>query len=287
MNLDKEQTAIAPEIAQVEKLIRERLSRICKDDVLLDEAFRTFFQGRGKMLRPRLVLLSGFSLRGDALRDVHTGASHEALIALSAVAELVHSASLLHDDVLDASDTRRGHPTLNARFGNKMAILAGDILYSQAFEILSETFKSDISLMLTRCVRQMCRAEIANLVTHDFNTYQAIIEAKTASLMMFCCRAGAEVVRRAEDSQEQIEALERFGHCFGMVYQLTDDLSDGDSDVAAASRDRVVQLVKDYLGEAKSTLAGIPDSVFKAHLSTLLEYVAASAEKMMNNAAAA
>jgi len=281
MNLEKEQAIIAPELARVEAVMRGRLQRICKDDTVLDEAFQTFFQGHGKMLRPRLVLLSAFALRGEVLRDPGLQAQHEALIALAAVAELVHSASLLHDDVLDAASTRRGHPSLNARFGNKMAILAGDILYSQAFEILSETLSSEITLMLTRCVFQMCRAEVSNLVAHDFETYTAIIEAKTASLMMFCCRAGADVVRRADDAPAQIQALERFGHCFGMVYQLTDDLADGDSEVAVANRDRVARLLADYTDGAQAALEAIADSEFKSNLSMLLAYVVAGTEQML------
>ena len=284
MNLEKEQAIIAPELDRVETLIRTRLQRICKDDTVLDEAFHTFFRGHGKMLRPRLVLLSAFALREEALRDPAQKARHEALIALATVAELVHSASLLHDDVLDAASTRRGHPSLNARFGNKMAILAGDILYSQAFELLTETFSSEITLMLTRCVFQMCRAEVSNLVDHDFETYKAIIEAKTASLMMFCCRAGAEVVRRADDPPESIQALERFGHCFGMVYQLTDDLADGDSAVAVANRERVAGLLAHYTDGAQTALNAIANSAYKSNLSMLLAYVVAGTEKMLEGA---
>ncbi len=280
MNLDGAQAVIKPELAQVESTLRERLQRICKGDPVLDEAFQAFFQGRGKMLRPRLVLLSALSLRGEALRDPGLQTQREALIALAAVAELVHSASLLHDDVLDAASARRGHPSLNARFGNKMAILAGDILYSQAFEILSEALNSEIALMLTRCVFQMCRAEVTNLVAHDFETYTAIIEAKTASLMMFCCRAGADVVRRADDTPARIQALERFGHCFGMVYQLADDLADGDSEVATANRERVITLLAHYTNGARAALHHIADSVFKSNLAMLLAYVVAGTEQM-------
>lgn len=282
MNLFKEQAAIAPEIEQVDAAIRRRLERLCKDDAVLDEVFRAFFKGCGKLLRPRLVLLSAFALRGGDLRSPPDKPLHDALISLGTVFEMVHSASLMHDDVLDDSATRRALPSLNALFGNKIAILAGDILYSEAFELLAEAFESRISLMLTRCVHQMCRAEISNLVKHDFETYCDIIAAKTASLMRVCCRAGTEVVRRSDDDPELIHALESFGHCFGMVFQLADDLNDGDSEVAAAHPDKVVALLKKYTHDAEMALAVLPNSVFREQLSLMLQSVVASVKNPMS-----
>lgn len=278
MNLVKDQAAIAPEIEQVEAAIRWRLGRLCKDDTALDETLRTFFKGRGKMLRPRLVLLSAFALKGGDLRSPQDQPLHDALISLSAVFEMVHSASLMHDDVLDNASTRRALPSLNALFGTKIAILAGDILYSDAFELLTEKFESRISLMLIRCVHQMCRAEIANLATHNFDTYCDIIEAKTALLMKVCCRAGADVAQRSDDDLERIPALESFGHCFGMVYQLADDLNDGDSEAAVAHPDKVVALLKKYASDAETALAVLPYSIYREHLSSMLQHVVESAK---------
>ena len=278
MNLVKDQAAIAPEIEQVDAAIRRRLGQLCQNDVVLDETLRAFFKGRGKLLRPRLVLLSAFALRGGDLRSPQDKPHHDALIALGTVFELVHSASLMHDDVLDDAEMRRQMPSLNALFGNKIAILAGDILYAEAFELLAETFESRFSLMLTRCVRQMCRAEISNLVQHNFDTYCDIIEAKTASLMRVCCRAGAEVVRRHDDDPKLIESIESFGHCFGMAYQLVDDLNDGDSAVASANPDKVAVLLKKYISDAETALATLPCSIFREQLALMLRHVVKSAE---------
>jgi geranylgeranyl pyrophosphate synthase len=232
--------------------------------------FRMFFAQPGKKLRPSLVLLSAFALREDNLRNPEDARLRESLIAIATVTELVHSASLMHDDVLDGSDLRRGHPTLNVQFGTKVAILAGDILYSHAFELILSHADNDIILSMAQCVRKMCRGEILNLSRHDFATYADIVSDKTATLMHLCCKAGAKRVQQAGDPEGVILALEAFGQHYGMTYQLADDLCDGDNDVANENRSAAISLLGRHVDGARAALTQIPDSIFKAGLAALL-----------------
>lgn len=280
MDIAQAYNSITPELIETDDLIKDLLHNVCKDDAFVDQVFRFFFHSPGKKLRPGLAILSAFALKADHMRTSESLNNRKALIALAAISELVHTASLMHDDVLDESATRRGHPSLNAQFGNKIAILAGDILYSQAFELLTETADKSIIKTLTICVRGMCRGEINNLSEHSFETYKTIIEDKTAALMKFCCKAGAETVRTDDDSQDVVDALESFGYNFGMVYQLADDLDDHDSPVAEAHQDKTMALLNECSATAKKSLSMIPDSIYKASLTLLLNHLNTKSGKL-------
>jgi geranylgeranyl pyrophosphate synthase len=264
---------IEDELAAVEIEIHGQLKRACDGDPLLETLFKSWSGKRGKRLRPRLTILSGCALRQSDLSEPGDGPSKRSLLTLAAIVELVHTASLIHDDVLDRSNTRRGRPTLNALFGNKTAILAGDVLYSQVFEMLLGSVSSENSHALIQCVRSMCRAELSSLSYQDCSAYEAIIEGKTASLMQYCCKAGAETARRPDSPADVIQALESFGHSFGMVYQLVDDLCDDDINDAAAPRDWLITQTNVYANRAETALTVIPDSDYKAGLAAMLEYV--------------
>lgn len=262
-------TAIAQELQEVDQTIKTQLHRLCKDDEIVNLVLRSFFQSPGKRLRPSLTLLSGFALRSSPLRESSQADCHANLVAIATATELVHSASLMHDDVLDGASTRRGHPSLNAQFGTKIAILAGDMIYSQAVELVLEHADRDTIRWLIQCARRMCRGEIVNLSEHDFEAYTTIIADKTASLMTFCCKAGAHAARQPGDPAGLVDAFEAFGNHYGMMFQLADDLDDQDSPVANANREKTLGLLRDHTRSAERVLTVIPDSIYKAGLSAL------------------
>jgi geranylgeranyl pyrophosphate synthase len=129
----------------------------------------------------------------------------------------------------------------------------------------------------------MCRGEIINLSEHDFDTYKSIIADKTASLMSFCCKAGAESVRQADDSPAVVDALEQFGFHYGMMFQITDDLEDHDSDIAIANKDKTLALLNEHIHAADVALGLVPDSIYKAGLSSLWRDVVLRAEKLSSS----
>ena len=172
----------------------------------------------GKRLRPLLTLacarLCGY--RGDR---------H---VAIAAVVEFIHTATLLHDDVVDASELRRGRDTANAVWGNKPAVLVGDFLFARAFQLMVEDGSSKVLDILSRASSVIAEGEVHQLMTaNDTATteeaYLAVIEAKTAALFAAASRVGAVLADRPLDDEL---ALERFGHNLGIAYQLIDDMLD-------------------------------------------------------------
>ena len=172
----------------------------------------------GKRLRPLLTLacarLCGY--RGDR---------H---VAIAAVVEFIHTATLLHDDVVDASELRRGRDTANAVWGNKPAILVGDFLFARAFQLMVEDGSLRVLDILSRAASVIAEGEVHQLMTaNDTATseedYLAVIEAKTAALFAAASRVGAVLAERTLDDEL---ALERFGHNLGVAYQLIDDMLD-------------------------------------------------------------
>ena len=172
----------------------------------------------GKRLRPLLTLacarLCGY--RGDRQ------------VAIAAVVEFIHTATLLHDDVVDASELRRGRDTANAVWGNKPAILVGDFLFARAFQLMVEDGSLRVLDILSRAASVIAEGEVHQLMTaNDTATseenYLAVIEAKTAALFAAASRVGAVLAERTLDDEL---ALERFGHNLGVAYQLIDDMLD-------------------------------------------------------------
>ena len=172
----------------------------------------------GKRLRPMLTLASA------KLCGYH-GERH---LALAACVEFIHTATLLHDDVVDASDLRRGLATANAVWGNKPSVLVGDFLFSRAFQLMVADGSLDVLRILSNASAVIAEGEVLQLMTandtsSDETTYMQVIEAKTAALFAAACRVGAVV---AERPSEEEMALERFGSGFGIAFQLVDDVLD-------------------------------------------------------------
>jgi len=195
----------------------------------------------GKRLRPMLTLSSA-KLCG------YTGERH---VNLAACVEFIHTATLLHDDVVDESDMRRGAATANTVWGNKSSVLVGDFLFSRAFELMVADGSLDVLRLLSRASAVIAEGEVHQLVTaNDTDTkesdYLEVIEAKTAKLFAAATEIGPEIANRPE---EERLALESFGHNIGMAFQLIDDVLD-----YSARQATLGKTVGDDFREGKITL---------------------------------
>ncbi len=174
----------------------------------------------GKRVRPALLLLSAFAVGGDG--------SKKNVIRLATVMEMLHTATLVHDDIIDNADTRRNRTSVNARFGNQSAVLMGDWLYMSAFETSLKERSLEILDILTRLTRKMTEGELIQLtmlgrsdISED--EYFDILQRKTAFLFSACCEIGAIL---GNASQEQQIALRDYGMNLGTAFQLADDVLD-------------------------------------------------------------
>lgn len=174
----------------------------------------------GKRVRPALLILANYAVGGNG--------SNENVIRLATVMEMLHTATLVHDDIIDNADIRRNRASVNARFGNQTAVLMGDWLYMSAFETTVGERSLEIIDILTRLTRKMTEGELIQLtsigkVDISEEQYFDILKRKTAFLFSACCEVGA-ILGDAEATQR--EAMRDFGMDLGIAFQLTDDLLD-------------------------------------------------------------
>src|SRR5437588_1142619 len=216
------------DLVRVEKALREAVRT--PDPFLGDVASHLIGAG-GKRIRPLLTLCAAYAANGGerpVVDDAITGAVS---------VELVHLGSLYHDDVIDEAETRRGVPSVNARWSNIVAILAGDYLLAQASS-LAASLGADVAGLLASTIGELCRGQVLEL-QHLFDpdrseeSYLSAIEGKTASLMATSCRIGAMVSGVSADS---LDALTQFGHHLGMCFQIVDDVLDVTSTEAALGK---------------------------------------------------
>ncbi len=202
--------------------VEDRLNEAVRaDDRFLGDVAGHLLAAGGKRLRPTLALCAGYAASGatsPATADVVTG---------GAAVELVHLGSLYHDDVIDEAETRRGVPSVNARWSNIVSILAGDYLLAQA-SVLAASLGADVAGLLASTIGELCRGQVLELqhlfdVTRTEESYLSSIEGKTASLMATASRIGAMVSKVSADS---LDALTQFGHHLGMCFQVVDDVLD-------------------------------------------------------------
>jgi octaprenyl-diphosphate synthase len=207
------------QMAEVEKIFEAHL----KSDVpLVTQAARYVTQNGGKRIRPAIFLLSA------AL----AGQRHERLPYLAAAIELVHTASLLHDDVVDNANLRRGKPSAKVKWGNHISILVGDFLWCKASEFFINYGSDRLSRVVTKAITSITEGEILEItklndLTIDEGTYQKIIEGKTAALFGICGQ-GAAIIQNLSERFET--ALQEFAFNLGVAFQLTDDVLDYISD---------------------------------------------------------
>ncbi len=234
VNLDP----MVDEMRQVDDTIRHHLN----SDVALVRQIAAYIVGAGgKRIRPRLVLLFASAL-GFNGPERHT---------LAATVEFIHTATLLHDDVVDESSLRRGRATANALFGNAASVLVGDFLYSRAFQMMVSVNRMRVLEVLADATNVIAEGEVLQLMNmHDPNlsvdAYLRVIRYKTAKLFEASARLGAVL---ADAPAPVEEACADYGRCLGTAFQLVDDLLDYEGDTTALGKN-----VGDDLREGKPTL---------------------------------
>ncbi|HET7063990.1 MAG TPA: polyprenyl synthetase family protein [Rudaea sp.] len=232
------QALASADMARVDALIRARLA---SDVVLINQVAEHIIGGGGKRLRPMLVLLA-------AQASGYRGHDH---VLLAAVVEFIHTATLLHDDVVDESDLRRGRQTANALWGNAASVLVGDFLYSRSFQMMVEADDMRVMRLLADTTNQIAEGEVLQLLNvHNPDTdeaaYLRVIERKTAVLFAAATRLGA-LLAGVPAAHE--EALARFGLNLGFAFQIADDVLDYVSDAGTLGKN-----IGDDLAEGKATL---------------------------------
>ncbi|MBX3711893.1 MAG: polyprenyl synthetase family protein [Lysobacter sp.] len=250
----------APDMAAVDALIRHRLG---SDVVLVNQVAEHIVSGGGKRLRPMLLLLAARAL------------GHEGPDArqLAAVVEFIHTATLLHDDVVDESDLRRGRKTANAVFGNAASVLVGDFLYSRSFQLMVELERVEVMKILADTTNAIAEGEVLQLLhirnpDTDEPAYLKVIERKTAVLFAAATRLGA-LLAGADAAVQQ--ALHDYGMALGYAFQIADDVLDYSADEAALGKH-----LGDDLAEGKATLPLIhailhSDSTTRERLRTIVQ----------------
>ena len=228
----------AADMHRVDSLIRQRLS---SDVVLINQIADHIIAGGGKRLRPMLHVLA-------ANAAGYRGEHH---IKLAAVIEFIHTSTLLHDDVVDESDLRRGRKTANALWGNAASVLVGDFLYSRSFQMMVELDDMRIMRILADTTNTIAEGEVLQLLNIgnadvDEAAYLAVIERKTAVLFAAATQLGGLLGGLPE---AQVTALRRYGMQLGYAFQIADDLLDYISDARVLGKN-----IGDDLAEGKPTL---------------------------------
>jgi heptaprenyl diphosphate synthase len=207
--------ALEEQLQRLEPLLVES---VVTGDPFLDEVTTHLLAAGGKRLRPVLALATATTGSGAATREDLLGA---------VAVELVHLASLYHDDVMDEATVRRNVESVNARFGNLVAIVAGDFLLARSAEIAAG-LGTEIAALLAATLGELCQGQVAEVhsafqVGRSEDTYSSAIAGKTAALMATSCRIGALTGGLPRD---QVDAFTQFGRYFGMVFQVRDDILD-------------------------------------------------------------
>lgn len=213
--LDKIKAPVAAELEQFREAFRKTLY---SDNPLLEQAVEHLLKAPGKQLRPLLVLL--------AARMV--GEVNEKVIRVALALEMLHTASLVHDDVVDESDRRRGLPSVNALLSNQVAVLAGDFVLSKALECAAQTEDVRVVRYIAQLGQSLANGELLQLDSQDSEVlseavYFDIIGRKTASLFSLCARLGAMM---AGGTEAEAERLAQYGKLIGICFQLRDDVFD-------------------------------------------------------------
>ncbi|SDZ99210.1 octaprenyl-diphosphate synthase [Nitrosospira multiformis] len=238
VSIERIRSLIAPDMGRVDTVIREKLH---SEVVLIRQVSEYIINSGGKRLRPALVILSAGAFG-------YTGQYH---YNLAAIVEFIHTATLLHDDVVDASELRRSKATANALFGNAASVLVGDFLYSRAFQMMVEVDNMRVMRVLADATNTIAEGEVLQLLNVrdpdvDEENYLRVIRYKTAKLFEAATRLGA-ILGNASPAEE--EAMAVYGMHLGTAFQLTDDMLDYSGDYQETGKN-----LGDDLAEGKPTL---------------------------------
>ena len=200
------------------QVLEENIKQSIAEDPFIVEACAPLIRG-GKRLRPMLFLLCA-----NAKKDLPP----EKTMPLATALELIHTASLVHDDIIDTSKKRRGVETANSKYGAQIAVLVGDYLFAKAFQLVAENnYDSQVQLILSNLVKNLCVGEIMQdrslFAVPTMSEYYTHINLKTAIFLSSCCRLGAIA---AEMDSREIENLTAYGSGLGLAFQIIDDLLD-------------------------------------------------------------
>lgn len=229
---------IAQDMQAIDTVIRRRLQ---SDVVLIRQVAEYIISSGGKRLRPALLILVAGACG-------YRGSAHH---LLAAVVEFIHTATLLHDDVVDESKMRRGQATANAAFGNAASVLVGDFLYSRAFQMMVEVQNMRVMEVLADATNTIAEGEVLQLLSiHNVNTseddYLRVVRSKTAKLFEAAGRLGAIISGVSPDLEE---ALAAYGTHIGTAFQLVDDILDYSGELEKTGKN-----IGDDLAEGKVTL---------------------------------
>lgn len=229
---------VARDMERVDALINARLR---SDVALINQLSKYIIASGGKRLRPQLVLLAARAC----------GYEGDAHVTIAAIVEFIHTATLLHDDVVDASDLRRGRDTANAVWGNEAAVLVGDFLYSRSFEMMVDVQDLEVMGILATTTNRIAEGEVMQLLNVREPgiaepQYIDVIEAKTARLFEAATELGAVLAGQPLPVRR---ALAEYGRHLGVAFQIADDVLDYSSDSASMGKN-----VGDDLAEGKTTL---------------------------------
>src|SRR5881227_3089055 len=213
-------------LARVARLVQPHLDEVERRIAQQTEAFDPAIEGyvtyavggRGKRLRPLLALLAGGA----------TGKINSGHLDLAVIVELIHVATLVHDDIMDEAERRRGQPTVNARWGNSLSVLLGDCLFAHALNLSTNFENADISRAIARAAREICSGEMIQTQRRfdlklEVDDYLRIVEKKTGSLFSTAAELGARI---SEADPRVIETFRKFGMRIGKAYQIYDDCLD-------------------------------------------------------------
>lgn len=238
MTLEAARTLVKHELEAIDQFI---ISQLQSEIPLINQMVNYILQCGGKRIRPLILLLSAKVFHHD----------HTHPIQLAAVIELIHTATLLHDDVVDNASLRRGHKTVNTVWGNEASVLVGDFLYSRAFQVVVNLRSQKALDIFAYATHYIAEGEILQLVhTHSPDTTEAIyfdiIQRKTAKLFEVAAELGIALLIREE---KEIQAMRNYGMALGLAYQLIDDVLDYSHHSAQTGKN-----IGNDLAEGKTTL---------------------------------
>ncbi len=218
VSLETIKAPLATEMVAYETFLREALH---SESPYFDDILRYIFDNRGKGVRPTLVML---------FAKLHSSEERfsKRIMLSAALIELIHTASLVHDDVIDRADLRHGKSSVNGQFGRRNAILTGDFILSRIFELGMESLEFDILTYVSHSIKWLCEGEViqdeqTKTLGMTYDKYYDIIDKKTASLLAISCGVGALAVKAPA---AEVDAAYEFGRNIGMAFQIKDDILD-------------------------------------------------------------